>query len=327
MSHEILLRQLKLGSEDKPFVLVGVIRTEGPTAIKAGNKAIILSDGSIEGWVGGHCTEGEIVTNAFACLKDGTARSLNLTTCQGGRMDVYLEPYLPKRKLIILGHVPIVGALSHLAKMLNFDVTVVDKQASKDKFPDADVILKSLGEFRAKEITRQTYAVVATMGEFDQDYVEKLADLDVPYVGVVAGKKRASYILSFLRAKNVPEDRLSKIKAPAGIYIRAITAEEIALSIMAEIVESARTKNNDPREYAQNIAVHDTPKTHEISQQDESKMRHTAKVLVDPVCGMTIDASSNYFTKVNDRIVYFCCESCKDSFDSDPRKYLLEQNL
>ena len=144
MTHDILLRQLKLGSEDVPFVVVGVLRTNGPTAIKAGNKAIILSDGSIEGWVGGHCTENEIVTNAIECLKEGTSRTLDLTTCQGGTMAVYLEPYLPKRKLLIFGHVPIASALSGLAKSLNFNVTIIDRTASKERFPDADVILKSM---------------------------------------------------------------------------------------------------------------------------------------------------------------------------------------
>ena len=85
-----MLRQLELGSKEIPFVVVGVLKTTGPTAIKTGNKAIILADGSIEGWVGGHCTENEIVENALECLKEGASRSLNLTTCQGGRMDVVL---------------------------------------------------------------------------------------------------------------------------------------------------------------------------------------------------------------------------------------------
>src|SRR5579872_906384 len=237
----MLLRELELGSKDIPFVLVGVLKTDGPTAIKAGNKAIILGDGTIEGWVGGHCTENEIVQNALDCLKTGESRSLNLTTCQGGRMDVYMEPYLPKRKLLIFGHVPIASALSGLAHSLNFSVSVIDKSATREKFPDADNIFHSIDQIEGiSKGSQQTFAVIVTMGERDQEYAEKLTRYGVNYVGVVAGKRRASEVVSYLRAAGLSEDEISRIRSPAGIYIRAVTAEEIALSIMAEITELSR---------------------------------------------------------------------------------------
>ncbi len=314
MSHEILLRQFKLGSEDKPFVLVGVLRTEGPTAIKAGNKALILGDGSVDGWIGGHCTEDEIVSTALECLKDGTTRFLNLTTCQGGRMDVYLEPYLPKRRLIIFGHVPIVGALAGLAKSLNFSVTIVDKQATMEKFPQADRVMLSLDEH--EKVAGQTYAVVATMGEFDLDHVIELCNTDIPYIGVVAGKKRSSEIYSYLNSKNIPKERLERVKTPAGIYIRAVTAEEIALSIMAEIVEIARSQNSkDLREFARKIPL-----------KTAAKEVTPTKISMDPVCGMTVEDSSEFFSENNGETISFCCESCKEAFDADPQKYILAKS-
>lgn len=340
MSHEILLRELRLGSEDKPFVVVGVLRTEGPTAIKAGNKAIILSDGSVDGWIGGHCTEDEIVSNALSCLKDGTSRFLNLTTCQGGRMDVYLEPYLPKRKLIVFGHVPIVEALAHLGNVLNFNVTVVDRRASKDRFPDADNVLNafedrsSSGESNTNN--SQTYAVIATMGEFDVDHVLTLCKMNVPYIGVVAGKRRASEIFSYLRLKKVPEDQIQRVKAPAGIYIRAVTAEEIALSIMAEIVEIARNQNDrDPREYARKsstagstlgtLSIAGSSSGGGAVSKSATVEEEEEEIFVDPVCGMTVEpSSSGYYSKTKDgRMIYFCCEECKESFDSSPERYIL----
>jgi xanthine dehydrogenase accessory factor len=303
-----------LGSEDKAFVLVGVLRTEGPTAIKTGNKAIILADGSIDGWIGGHCTEDEIVSTALECLKDGTTRFLNLTTCQGGRMDVYLEPYLPKRKLIVFGHVPIVGALANLAKSLNFAVTVVDKQATTAKFPQAERVLLSLDD--REEATNQTFAVVATMGEFDIDRVIKLCKMNLPYIGVVAGKKRASELYAYLNSKNIPKDQIEKVKAPAGIYIRAVTAEEIALSIMSEIVEVARSQNSkDLREFSRRVA----PK---VQQRDKP----LTKVTIDPVCGMTVEDSSEFYSERNGERIFFCCESCKETFEADPQKYILTKS-
>ncbi len=116
-------------------------------------------------------------------------------------MDVYFEPYFPKRKLVIFGHVPIASALSRLARSLNFIVTIVDKNASKERFPEADYVLNSIDELGNANIGFfNTYAVVVTMGERDQEYAEKLSKMGVLYVGVVAGKKRASEVLAYLRS-------------------------------------------------------------------------------------------------------------------------------
>ena len=221
-------------------------------------------------------------------------------------MDVYLEPYLPKRKLIVLGHVPIVEALSRLGKMLNFSVTVVDKQATREIFPDADNVLKSLKQLG--KISPHSYAVVASMGERDQELVSELLKLGVPYVGVVAGKKRATELTAYLRASGTSD--LSAVKAPAGIYIRAVTAEEIALSITAEIVELSRAGRTDPREIM-----------HE-NRNDDSQQETIA---IDPVCGMTVGSDSQYFSIANGERVLFCCEACKQAFESEPEKYVLEQ--
>jgi len=327
----MLLRQLELGSEDRPFVLIGVIRTEGPTAIKSGNKAIILSDGTIEGWVGGHCTEDEIVRNAKECLKNGETRVLNLSTCQGGRMDVYLEPYLSKRKLVIFGHVPIVASLCKMAKSLNFRVIVVDKTATREAFPDANATFTSFEEFRAEAKSRrdsfeQTYAVVASMGEHDQEQVLNLSELDLPYIGVIAGRKRASDLVSYLRGSEVSETRLSKIRSPAGIYIRAITAQEIALSILAEIVDIVRTKSSGAQESLRIVETSMAKESQSLGKVPEVEAKSEGKVFVDPVCGMTVDSSSQYTLSLpSGPTVYFCCESCREAFKNGPENYILEE--
>lgn len=330
MSHEILLREFKLGSEEKAFVLVGVLRTDGPTAIKAGNKAIILSDGSVEGWIGGHCTEDEIVRTSLECLKDGTTRYLNLTTCQGGRMDVYLEPYLPKRRLVIFGHVPIVEALLHLAKTLNFNVIIIDKNSSSDKFPEADLVETSLPEKITSSLfgksIENTFAVIATMGDFDTEHALRLCQFGLPYIGIVAGKKRASEIISYLKSKKVPEEQISRIRAPAGIYIRAVTAQEIALSIMAEIVEFARTRGSKLQTYSRSTAKEKdifenaSPTIENIA---EPKSKEQA-ISIDPVCGMTVDSSSPFSSRSSDGgMVFFCCEECKLAYEENPQKYII----
>lgn len=328
MSHDILLRALQLGESDEAFAIVGVTNTEGPTAVKAGNKSIIRQDGSIEGWVGGHCTEEEILRNALKAMEDGTTRTLKLSTCHGGTMDVYVEPYLPRRKLVVLGRVPIVSALSRLAKILNFNVVVIDKSASKEKYPQADLVLKTLEELDSVRLTRQTYVVIATMGEHDQEYAARLVDSEAPYLGIVAGKKRASEILDFLNAAGVREDQVSKVKSPAGIYLRAVTAEEIALSIMAEIIDFSRSQSGDLRGKApesQKRGPH--PKTR-IAASPLNVPRHGGEqvVAVDPVCGMTVGAAQpRHFSTVEGRKIAFCSAVCKEEFDQNPSKYLLKQ--
>ncbi len=333
MSHEILLKAWQLGENDEAFAIVGVIKTEGPTAVKTGNRSIIRADGSIEGWVGGHCTEDEILRNSLKSMDDGTTRTLKLSTCQGGTMDVYIEPYLPRRKLIVIGHVPIVSALSRLAKILSFNVVVVDdKNASKEKYEQADLVVKTLDELNLIRLTRQTYVVIATMGERDQEYAAKLVGSEVPYIGIVAGKKRASEILDLLSAGGASEQQISKIKSPAGIYLRAVTAEEIALSIMAEVIELSRGQSGDLREYAREKQKRSLPvrkRSVEPSQSGSSASLSGRQIMVDPVCGMTVDASRlTYYSKTEvGTTVVFCSGACKEEFDRNLAKYSIKQRI
>jgi xanthine dehydrogenase accessory factor len=321
MSHDILLRALQLGEEDEAFAIVGVMSTEGPTAVKAGNKSIIHPDGRIEGWVGGHCTEDEIVRNSLEAIKDGGIRTLRLSTCQGGMMDVYVEPYPQRRKLLIVGHVPIVGALSKLARTLSFKVIVVDNKRSPNT-EGADILIEKASDLDSVRVTAQTYAVIATMGENDQEMAEELVRSPAPYVGIVAGKKRAHEILAFLRAAKVPEEQLVKVKSPAGIYIRAVTAEEIALSILAEIVEFARTGREEVvKMERESSSTKGIPPAGQVSA-----LQSLAEVAVDPVCGMTVQVSAAAFhTHRDGQATYFCSEGCKIDFDNNPSKYAVKR--
>jgi xanthine dehydrogenase accessory factor len=281
----------------------------------------------VDGWIGGHCTEEEIVRNALECLKEGRTKFLNLSTCQGGRMVVYLEPYLPNRRLVIFGHVPIVEALVRLAKSLNFTVTVIDQQESKEKLPEADIVLNSLDDEYMQKLlgnTNETYAVIATMGEYDLENLTKLCSLTLPYIGVVAGKKRANAIYSYLRSIRIPEEKIGRIRAPAGIYIRAVTAEEIALSIMAEIIDVARSQNSrDSLELAQKSRPEQS-----FSKQEQPlpEIKLTNAVTIDPVCGMTVSGTSDYYLDLNGQVIFFCCAACKESFETDPKKYVLAKS-
>ncbi|MFQ5951404.1 MAG: XdhC family protein [Candidatus Geothermarchaeales archaeon] len=155
----------------------------------------------------------------------------------GGTMDVYVEPYLPKPQLLIVGDGPLPRALSKLGKILDFHVVVGGSSANEQLFPEADVVKKDLGDRSWVDPRRKTYAVVATQLQTDDRILKDVLDGGVEYVALVASKTRAKMVLGYLVDRGVTEQELRKIRTPAGLDIGAKVAEEIALSIMAEVLK------------------------------------------------------------------------------------------
>jgi len=143
------------------------------------------------------------------------------------------------------------------------------------------------------KINKNTFVIIATMGERDHEFAEAILPSDVRYIGIVASKKRGDDILSYLRNKGYSDDLISKIKVPAGININAVSPEEIALSIIAEIIKVSR----------------------------EAKAKEVTEEEIDPVCGMRVLKSSPYYSTFDNRVYYFCSKYCKEKFDSNPQIY------
>ena len=310
-----------LQASGQPFALATVVRAERPTSAKAGAKAIIMADGALTGWVGGSCAQPTVIREALKALQDGQPRFLRLTppeklgkaahaqagiievalTCiSGGTLEVYIEPYLPQPQLIVIGHLPIAEALATLGKGLNYSVTVLGLDATPSRFPQADLVLDRL-DFSQVRLTSQTYVVVATHGNYDEEALEWALDAGAAYVALVASPKRAEAVLQYLRETGVAEARLARLKCPAGLDIGASAPEEIALSILAEIVQLRR-------------------RTQETLAQSETPTRTEA---IDPVCGMTVEiATARYVAAHAGQAYYFCSAGCKRSFEKEPEKYL-----
>ncbi|QGA68599.1 XdhC family protein [Sulfolobus sp. E11-6] len=280
-SYKFINRVRDLIENDEEFAIVEVIKTEGPSSLKPGNKLIVKSDGSFEGWIGGFCTKDEIIRYSLEAMENGQSIYVNLNTCHGGIVYLYIEPVISKKKLILVGNNPITYYIQKLGEMLGFTI----------------IKLESTNELVKVKITRNTFAVVATMGEKDHEFAESLLNTGIRYIGVVAGKRRGEDLLSYLRNKGYKEEFLTRIKVPAGIDIRAISPEEIALSVLAEIVKISNTKDTT------------------------SKKEETEEV-VDPVCGMTIPKSVPYYSIFRDKTYYFCSKYCKDKFDNNPEIYV-----
>ncbi|RMD98452.1 MAG: XdhC family protein, partial [Calditrichaeota bacterium] len=251
-----------LQHEGRPFVLATVVHAEKPTSAKAGAKALVMPDGKLKGWVGGSCAEPTVIREARQALLDGKPRLLRLcppehlgksarkgtdivevalTCASGGTLEVYIEPHLPTPQLVVIGHLPVAEALATLGKNMGFSVTAIcagESEASEDRLP-ADRLLTSL-DFSQVQVHANTYIVVASHGNYDEEALENALQTGISYIALVASKKRGDKVLAYLREKGLSEDQLARIKYPAGLDIGAETPEEIALRILAEIVQIRR---------------------------------------------------------------------------------------
>jgi len=300
MEPDLLALAVELGRRGEPFALATVVRCERPTSVKPGAKAIVHANGTVSGWIGGACAEPTVVREALAALRDGQPRLLSLVgeggqrpgrtegvlqypmTCHsGGTLEIYVEPFLPKPALLLLGHGPVLETLAALGRATQFDVSVVD--------PDAPVRSPlALGP--------GTFVVVATHGASDEEALTRVLATDVVYVSLVASRRRAAAVVERLKQRGVSPERLGALKAPAGLDIGAVTPEEIAVSIMAEIVQLRRS-----------------PKV--IGAEAERPEEAT-----DPICGMLVDvANARYRTVTTEGTVYFCCAACKEQYDLGTR--------
>jgi xanthine dehydrogenase accessory factor len=324
----------------QPFVLATVVRAERPTSAKAGAKAIITPEGALTGWVGGSCAQPTVIREAVKALQDGQPRYLRLcppeqlgraaqdgivevalTCISGGTLEVYIEPHLPEPQLVAVGHLPITEALVTLGKGLGYGVAVMGLDASPERYPLADRVLNRV-DFAGllPERAAQTYVVVATHGNYDEEALEAALAYGAGYVALVASRRRAEAVLGYLRESGLPETVVAGVRCPAGLDLGAVTPEEIALSILAEIVQVRRRPTADiqsPISNLQSPITNSHPPLFTPPQPLEA---------LDPVCGMTVEiATARYVSQHEGQTYYFCAAGCKRSFDKDPLKYLIQE--
>jgi xanthine dehydrogenase accessory factor len=254
------LRQAK----GQAFALATVVRTVSVTAAKAGAKALIGPDGSIEeGWIGGGCAHAAVVKAARQCILDGQSRLVSIApkdalaelgaaageerggvfyaknSCPSqGTMDVFVEPVLPSPRLLILGASPVAVALAKLAPSMGFAIIVAAAPEEHQRFDSG--VSRVLGLSPPKETGDDAYVVVSTQGAGDRAALKSAAAMDARYRAFVGSRRKAETLRSELANEGVSEEALAAIKAPAGLDISAISADEIALSILAEMVAVRR---------------------------------------------------------------------------------------
>jgi xanthine dehydrogenase accessory factor len=317
MFDQFLSKASELLANHESFAIAVVVRYEAPISGKPGNKAIIFADGKIWGWIGGGCAQPVVVKEALKALRDGQPRLIRISpssppeqgivdytmTCHsGGTLDIYIEPVLPKPHILILGRSPVAVALARLGKAINYAVSLAAQQAERERFPDCDHVQADLDLSQIK-ITPQTFVVVSTQGQHDEEALENALGSEASYVAFVASKVKAAKILDYLKERGLSSTRLGQLKAPAGLDIHASSPEEIAVSILAEIIQENRSGTaKQKREVERAVA------------------RQEAK---DPICGMMVDiGEARHKSEFRGNAFYFCCAGCKQKFDKQPEQYV-----
>lgn len=326
MSLDILNQIYELNRVGESFAVATVVRVEKPISAKPGDKAIIRVDGVLQGWIGGGCAQDTVIREAKKVIQEGQPRLLRLIgkgaavaeksegvlefpiTCHsGGTMDVYIEPVLPQPQLVLLGNSPVAITLARLAKVLNFRVDVFDPLATREQFPDADSLSNEL-DLQQLAIRPIAFAVVSTQGHDDELALEMAVRSGISYVAFVASKKKFAARAEFLHERGLSDEEIARIKAPAGLDLGAVTPDEIAASILAELIQVRR------KQFA--------PQRVEAAQAVAAVEQMIVAEALDPICGMTVEIeNAHYISGYGGATYYFCSASCKRTFDREPEKY------
>ena len=298
---ELDRRARELSAERAPFVVATVVRVQKPASVKPGAVGLVLADGTIDGFIGGVCAQHSVRLHSLEALESGMplllrilpdgpeqiAREEGLVTVtnsclSGGAIELFLEPVLPAPRVLVAGDSPIAAELRKLGTAVGFDIV-----AAED-IPDA-TLAPEPGDLAL---------VVAAHGNDEIATLRAGLEAGVPYVGLVASRRRGESVIEELRSDGVADELLARLETPAGLDIGARTPAEVALSIVARIVELRRTgaEDRDGREPVSDVA---SPAT-----------------ATDPICGMRVVAGADTLSLERDgETVYFCSAGCMQAFE------------
>jgi xanthine dehydrogenase accessory factor len=341
MTAEMSRRAQELTAQGVSFVTATVVRAQRPTSAQAGDSALVLGDGTVVGFVGGVCAEHSVRAYSLLAMENDEAILLRIlpfsaedeaaggadevssedgaVTVQnpclsGGAIEVFLEPVVPAPRVLVVGETPIAGAVLRIGADLGLNVVAVDGEVLDPRVGDLAL-------------------VVAAHGRDELHTLRRGLESGLPYVGLVASRKRGDGVLGELRGDGVPKQLLDQIDVPAGIDIGARTPAEVALSILAKIVAVRRGEDGAVRGHASADAGvagnggNGSSHTHTHSDTDShasapgpaptSDASASPTIAVDPICGMTVAAVASTPALEHDgEIVYFCCEGCKTKFQA-----------
>jgi xanthine dehydrogenase accessory factor len=326
MYEEFFDKLAELRKRNEPFVTATVVRREVPSSGKSGDKAIIDKFGAMTGWIGGGCVKGIILKESDDALRSGKSRLVKIgqsssienldgvkdykMTCMSeGTVEVFIEPILPSPHIVVIGKTAIAKALVKMAKTAGYRVTAVAADARPDTFDKVDELITQI-KLQPVNILASSSIVVCTQGEQDEEALEQALQQNSAYIGFVASRKKKAGVFENLEQRGIHKEKLENIKSPAGIDITAKKPYEVAISILAEIIQ---VQNNRPADEHNFIQHPDDAKTESLKPS----------YYINPVCGIPIDKNSpKHILEYKGEKVYFCCDGCKVKFEAEPDKYM-----
>jgi xanthine dehydrogenase accessory factor len=345
VNKQLLERAAEMARRGESFVLAVVVRREPYSSSQQGDMAIITADGSYHGWLGGNCTRPSVQREAASALLDGKPRLISLSPepeqapragvtplpmmCHsGGTVDIFLEPVLAAPRLVVFGVSPVARAVAQLGKSMGYLVDIVDPEAHPAELPNADRVFTDLSAAELRAAPPVAYAVVASMSEHDEDAVASALAMRPSYLGVVASRKRFAILRQSLLDRGVSAHALDAIKSPAGLDLGGRQPEEVALSILAEIVQRKHVAHApgelagaEPVGTAAAAAAAGTATAMATPAAPATPV--SPLTAIDPVCHMTVTvATARHVGTWDGRTWYFCNPRCKDKFLAEPQRYL-----
>ncbi len=302
---EVMAHAAELTQRGEAFAVATVVWRQGPSSSQQGSRAIITADGELHGWIGGACAEPAVIRAARQVIATGRAELLLLgsagqfggavpdgvavvpVSCQSdGALEVYIEPVVPVPRLVVVGRSPMAQTLADLARTLGWHAELVDA-----------------ADFAAAGVDEQSLVVVATQGHDDEGVLERAVAARPAYLGLVGSRKRGAAVLGYLADRGLPRAELDRVRVPAGLDLGSTTHAEIAVAILAELVQLRATG-----------ALAAAPASAAAVPHTES---------IDPVCGMAVTAGPGTLSLQHEAVTYyFCCGGCRQAFEKDPAAYL-----
>jgi xanthine dehydrogenase accessory factor len=302
----------ELTRQGQAFALATVVWRQGPSSGQQGSRAIITASGELRGWIGGACAQPAVIREARQVITEGLPRLLLLGTtgqfgttgqpgpavpegvsvvpisCQSeGALEVYIEPVLPTPHLVIVGRSPMAHTLADLAQALGWRAALIDG-------PD----------FSSADADERSIVVVATQGHGDEEAVTEAVAARPAYLGLVASRRRGAAVLGYLTDRGLPRDQLDRVRVPVGLDLGKTTHQEIAVAILAELVQLRASGALGGGAPAGSAAA-------------------PAAEAADPVCGMTVTAGAAGRPLEHEGVTYyFCGTRCRSAFENDPGAYL-----
>jgi xanthine dehydrogenase accessory factor len=302
----IMQQATELARRGEPFALATVVWRQGPSSSQQGAKALITVDGELHGWIGGACAEPTVIREARDVIRTGTARLLLLgdpeqfgyqaeagelpegmtfvpISCQSeGALEVYIEPVLPVPHLVVVGSSPMATTLAELARTLGWQADLI---AGRD--------------FTAADASQRSLVVVATQGQDDEGVLEHAVAARPAYLGLVGSHKRGDAVLGYLADRGADQETLARVRVPAGLDLGHTGHREIAVAILAELVQLKAAREPAAR-----------------SPHRDRRAMPAAAQATDPVCGMTVDVGPGTRSSRRDgQTYYFCSAGCQTTFE------------